>query len=88
MQQIECPWCGKRDEPEFTCGGELVARPSDPASASDTEWTDYLYFRSNVKGAHIEIWRHTAGCRLWFKVERDTVSHQVMSTYKLDAADE
>ncbi len=83
MQQIDCPWCGVRDEQEFSCGGELVSRPRDPANASDAEWTDYLYFRQNIKGLHTEVWRHTAGCRMWFLVDRDTVNHSITAIRKL-----
>lgn len=80
MQQIDCPWCGKRNETEFTCGGELITRPEDALNASDQAWTDYLYFRDNKKGVHTEVWRHTYGCRQWFKAERNTLTHEVMTT--------
>jgi len=34
MLRIECPWCGLRDEPEFTYGGEShITRP--PAGAGE-----------------------------------------------------
>ena len=53
MLRIECPWCGVRDEPEFTYGGESqVARP--PAGAGDEEWAQYLFFRTNPAGEHAE----------------------------------
>ena len=33
MLLIECPWCGARDESEFTYGGEAhIVRPEDPDS--------------------------------------------------------
>ena len=33
MQLIACPWCGPRDEIEFSYGGQAaVAYPADPAS--------------------------------------------------------
>jgi len=80
MQQIDCPWCGKRNETEFTCGGELVIRPQDALNSSDQDWTDYLYFRDNRKGVHTEVWRHTFGCRQWFKADRDTLTHEVIKT--------
>jgi len=48
---IECPWCGKRDQSEFTAHGEAhIARPPDPSSCDDKEWGDYLFFRQNPKG--------------------------------------
>ena len=28
---INCPYCGERDQAEFTCGGEAhIARPKNP----------------------------------------------------------
>ena len=84
MQQIQCPWCGTRDETEFTSAGELVRRPLDALAASDQEWTDYLYFRTNTLGEHTEVWRHTHGCRQWFKVDRDTVTHTVSNTRSIE----
>ena len=46
MLLISCPFCGERGEAEFAWGGEPVARPS--FSATDAEWGDYLYNRTNV----------------------------------------
>ena len=84
MLLIECPWCGPRDETEFHCGGEAhIARPKDPDALSDDEWANYLFMRKNPKGLHREQWHHSAGCRRWFNVERDTVSYQIKSVYKL-----
>ena len=88
MQQIQCPWCGPRNETEFTCAGELVIRPKDALNASDKEWTDYLYFRANKKGTHTEVWRHTFGCRQWFEADRNTVTHEVTDTRKIDSVEE
>ncbi len=77
MQLIPCPWCGPRDEPEFTYAAEPVPRPSH--AATDAAWFDYLYFRSNEKGPHREVWRHSGGCGQWFVLERDTVTHAMLS---------
>ena len=78
MLQIECPWCGPRAEIEFSCGGEAyIARPTDPASTSDEAWGDYLFMRKNPRGPHLEQWVHSAGCRKWFAVERDTVTYRI-----------
>jgi heterotetrameric sarcosine oxidase delta subunit len=83
MLLIPCPWCGPRDETEFAYGGEAhLARPADPDSASDAEWTAYLFLRSNAKGRHRERWNHAAGCRRWFNVERDTTTNRVIEAYK------
>ena len=84
MLQIECPWCGLRDENEFSYGGEAhILRPSEPDALSDEEWADYLFMRTNTKGVFREKWCHSAGCRRWFHAERDTVSYQFKSVYKV-----
>ncbi len=87
MLLIECPWCGTRDQREFTCGGEAhIVRPADPHDLSDEEWADYLFMRKNPKGRHLEQWCHTAGCRRWFNVVRDTVSYEISHVYRAGAA--
>ena len=84
MLLIECPWCGERAETEFSYGGEAgIARPVDPDALTDAEWADYLFNRSNPRGAHRELWNHAQGCRRWFRVERDTVSYRISGSYRL-----
>jgi sarcosine oxidase subunit delta len=84
MFLIECPWCGERDETEFQCVGEAhIARPLETERLSDAEWADYLFMRSNTKGVHREQWLHSAGCRRYFNVERDTVSYHISGSYKI-----
>ena len=83
MMSVICPWCGPRDEEEFCCGGQAhLQRPNE--QASDTEWAGYLFQRHNSKGMHLERWRHTQGCRQWFNMARDTVSHRIVAIYKMD----
>ena len=73
MLRIRCPWCGERDEVEFSSGGQArVVYPVDPAAISDEEWSQYLFVRDNPRGAFRERWVHTHGCRRWFELERDT----------------
>ncbi|HEY2534723.1 MAG TPA: sarcosine oxidase subunit delta [Xanthobacteraceae bacterium] len=82
MMQLPCPWCGLRDEPEFAYGGAThIDRP--PLSASDQEWTEYLFFRDNPKGILRERWRHLYGCGQWFNVARNTVTHEILSVYRM-----
>ena len=82
MLEIECPWCGPRDQDEFSYGGEAhIVRPLSPENLNDREWGDYLFFRDNKKGQHAEQWCHAAGCRRWFNVIRDTVSYRIVSVY-------
>jgi len=83
MLLISCPWCGPRDETEFSYGGDAnLARPADPDAASAAEWTDYLFMRANPKGPHSERWNHAAGCRRWFHVLRDTTTNAVIAVYQ------
>ena len=84
MLLIPCPWCGPRDETEFSCGGEAhIERPLEPAAMSDDQWADYLFLRTNPKGRHLERWVHSRGCRRWFNVERHTVSHEITAVYEM-----
>ncbi|SDD70400.1 sarcosine oxidase subunit delta [Rhodospira trueperi] len=84
MLLIECPWCGSREEPEFHYGGQAhVARPADPSALSDADWAAYVFLRDNPKGVFAERWCHSAGCRRWFNVLRDTVSHRVLAVYRM-----
>ena len=84
MLLIECPFCGPRAEVEFRCSGEgHIARPEAPDSIPDEAWADYVYMRTNPKGLHFERWMHQHGCRRWFCVARDTVTHKIAAIYKL-----
>lgn len=79
MHQIKCPYCGTRDEAEFTYRGDAtVTRPS--AGASAESFHDYVYDRTNPKGWHVEWWHHAGGCRQWIKVARHTVTHEIRAT--------
>jgi sarcosine oxidase subunit delta len=87
MLLIKCPWCGERDETEYSYGGEAgIVRPLDPFALSDAEWADYLFMRRNPRGAHKEMWNHSQGCRRWFGVERDTVTYKIAACYELHSA--
>ena len=86
MLLIPCPWCGDRDEIEFRYGGEAHISRADPASSDDKAWADYLYMRDNLKGVLAERWVHQAGCRRWFNLLRDTVSHRIIAVYKIGEA--
>jgi len=83
MLHIYCPHCcEKREEEEFSYAGEAhIQRPLDPAALSDEEWGDYLFFRKNPRGLHHEMWNHSAGCRRYFNVTRNTVSYEILESY-------
>ena len=83
MLLIECPWCGARDESEFTYGGEAHLVRPDPDAATDEEWADYLFFRKNPRGDHLEQWCHSSGCRRWFNVKRDTMTYEIKHVYRI-----
>ena len=86
MLLIECPWCGEREQTEFSYHGEAhIVRPATPDSLSDDEWANYLFFRKNPKGVHYERWMHAFGCRRYFNMARHTVSGEIYGTYRMDA---
>jgi heterotetrameric sarcosine oxidase delta subunit len=85
MLLIECPWCGPRDEQDFSYGGEAhIARPKNPEKLGDEQWADYLFMRKNPKGEHLERWVCN-GCRRWFNVRRNTVTDTITAVYKMGA---
>ena len=79
MLLIPCPWCGPRAQIEFTYGGDATLKrpPPDAPSAS---WLEFVYLRDNPAGLHDELWQHSAGCRQWFRVRRDTRTHEILDS--------
>jgi sarcosine oxidase subunit delta len=53
-------------------------RPAQPERCSDQQWAEYLFYRDNPKGLLRERWVHSYGCRQWFVVTRDTVTHDIV----------
>ena len=52
MLVIPCPYCGEREETEFSYGNEAhIERPKDSDALDDAAWADYVFMQSNVKGA-------------------------------------
>lgn len=78
--RITCPNCGERDRREYYYAGDavLLDRP-DPDADADT-WNDYLHNRKNPAGVTRDLWHHASGCSAWVVVERNTVTHEVIST--------
>jgi sarcosine oxidase, subunit delta len=85
MLLIACPHCGPRSELEFRWGGE-ADKPRPLLDCTDAEWATYLFGQRNPKGVVSERWVHAYGCRQWFIVVRDTVSHQINDTYPLGSS--
>ncbi len=82
MLRLSCPWCGTRDEIEFSFGGEAhKTRPT--LDAGDAEWSDYLVIKENPQGMHYVQWMLQYVCRRWFNVARDTVTHKIHAVYKM-----
>ncbi|MEO5785638.1 MAG: sarcosine oxidase subunit delta [Casimicrobiaceae bacterium] len=82
MLLIPCPWCGPRNQVEFTYGGDATVR-RPPADAPESAWVDYVYFRDNPCGPLDELWLHGAGCRQWIVVRRDTRNHDILGSRAL-----
>ncbi len=83
MLIIDCPYCGKRPELEFTHGGEAhLIRPHQPSELNDQDWAAFLYMRANTKGVYAERWRHARGCGQFFNALRDTTTDHFLTTYK------
>ena len=78
MIRIKCPYCGERDHSEFTYGGDgTIIYPALDAPAE--EWVKAIFFRENVYGVQTETWHHSNGCRLWLKIKRSTINHEIHS---------
>lgn len=75
MLLITCPYCGPRNDDEFTYKGEIVRRPA--ADTDPATWRAYLYTRDNVAGWQSERWFHTSGCRRFLTIERNTETNEI-----------
>ena len=85
MLHIKCPYCGIRSQKEFAYGGDAtVKRPKLNSEVSDKEWDDFVYMRKSPRGKHTELWHHISGCRQWFKAQRDTTTHEIFKTAKIN----
>ena len=85
MLNIKCPYCGERAQKEFAYGGDgTIKRPELDKSVTDKVWDAFVYERKSPRGKHVEFWHHIFGCRQWFRAQRDTVTHEIFKTVKLD----
>lgn len=85
MLLIPCPWCGPRAQFEFAYGGDAsLRRPA--AEATESDWHTFVFLRDNPRGPHEEWWQHSAGCRGWFRVRRDTLTHEILGSAAPGAA--
>ncbi|MDR0673589.1 MAG: sarcosine oxidase subunit delta [Zoogloeaceae bacterium] len=79
MKLMTCPINGARPISEFNYGGLLRSMP-DPDTASDAEWSNYVFNRDNAPGIKREWWRHIPS-NTWFIAERDTEKDVVLRTW-------
>lgn len=77
--RILCPLCGPRDRREFYYLGaeDHADRPAPDAGAE--AWDAHLHLRDNSAGVTRDLWYHEAGCTAWLVVERNTVTHEILS---------
>jgi methylglutamate dehydrogenase subunit B len=76
---IPCPWCGARAQSEFSYGGDATLKRPAPDAPVEA-WTAFVFQRDNPAGPHDELWFHGAGCRQWFRVRRDTRTHEIVAS--------
>jgi len=78
MLLIPCPFCGARDEVEFSYGGPAHRpRPEDPAALGDAAWVDYLTVPENKLDFIEEYWQHSKGCGSWLTIRRHSATHEI-----------
>ena len=75
MLIIPCPWCGERDESEFSYGGRAKLLP--PLDASADAWQAALHVHENPDGWHEELWFHGFGCNQWLVIRRHTRAQEI-----------
>lgn len=75
--RLPCPHCGTRDLQEFTYLGDATVKRPGPGEMSDAAMLSYVYDRENPAGPQREYWHHSAGCRAWIVVVRDTRTHAI-----------
>lgn len=84
MFLITCPWCGERDQSEFSYGGQAhIARPTNGDELTDEQWAAFVFLRDNPKGLFAERWIHTAGCRRFFNMLRNTATDEILAVYRI-----
>lgn len=83
MQRFPCPFCGLRDEREFSFAGEAgKLRPDTTGEVSDQTWRDYLFATQNPQGTTREVWVHLP-CQEYFVMSRDTSTMDVLGHQQL-----
>ena len=84
MLLITCPYCGARDQSEFSYGGQAhIPRPANSETMNDAQWAEFVFMRDNPKGVWAERWLHSSGCRKWFNALRDTSTDRFLAVYEV-----
>jgi sarcosine oxidase subunit delta len=86
MKIMNCPLNGPRNISEFAYFGPVKQQP-DPSTASDPDWTSYIFNVPNPDGVLKEWWCHTP-TNFFFIAERDTVTDTILATYTPDKLEE
>ncbi len=68
--RLTCPLCGARPMEEWVYGE--IPDPPDWLDDPDERDVDRAYMVGNIEGRKEERWFHTAGCRRWYTISRDT----------------
>ena len=79
---ITCRNCGRRSSNEFSFGGEVIPFPLGVRETADESYAR-IWLRKNVRGIQAERWFHSAGCRRWTTVGRDTLTNEVTDQSEL-----
>jgi heterotetrameric sarcosine oxidase delta subunit len=74
--RIRCPHCGVRAVEEFIYG-EIPATP-EALTEADARDVDRAFMHTNAEGIVTERWFHSAGCRRWMTVTRDSRTNEIL----------
>ena len=86
MLLIPCPYCGERDESEFSYGGSSRNYPTLGEDHSIVDWYQSIYFASSDRNWLHEYWYHNAGCERWIEVKRDLYTHKIEPVSRIQIA--
>ena len=80
MLLIDCPYCGERDESEFSYGGRCIVYPPLDSSTTRGDWHRAIHLHDGSQNVINEYWYHEFGCEQWIGIKRDIESHEITST--------
>jgi len=85
MLLINCPYCGERDQSEFSYGGRIRNYPALDSSASIETWHRAIHLHDSSQTPIGEYWHHECGCEQWIEINRDVDSHEMTPVSGSDA---